>query len=82
MVGIYVARIKTGITKLIHLRNVASVTLNDTSITFYYNFPIVTGESYYERIQSKPAYDTFTWATEKEAKCEFDICRKALEELQ
>ncbi len=80
--GLYFAKLKCGTVKLIHLRNVASITYKKTSITFYYNFPCVTGENYYERVDSKPAYDTLEWGTEAEAEKEFERCTKAFEELQ
>lgn len=81
MTGIYITRLKTGVTKLIHLRNVTAVILENTSLTFYYNFPCVPGKTYYERLESKPAYDIFIWPTETDAVREFEICKKAMAQM-
>lgn len=82
MTGIYTTKLKNGIIKPIHLRNVSSITLNKTVVTFHYNFPCVTGRYYYESVKSEPAFDSFFWFSEEEASLEFEKCVKAFEELK
>lgn len=69
-------------TKLIHLRNVASITLQNSTLLFHYNFPHVRGETYYGGVESRPAFDEFTWTTEAEAVEAFEECKKAFQELR
>jgi hypothetical protein len=79
--GTYMIQFSNKVTKLIHLRNVSSVSLQNKLITIYYNFPCVTGESYYEKVESKPAYDSFEMPTHGEAQKEFEKIQKTFCEL-
>ena len=75
-------RFGNGMTKLIHLRNVCAVSIHQKTITFQYNFPCVTGESYYEKVESHPAYEKIVMPSEKEAEREFEVIRHEFDRLE
>ena len=81
MNGVFLIRLPNA-TKRIHLHNVASVQLQKTAIRIEYNFPCVTGKSFYEKVESRPAFEEFTWATEAEANTAFQECKVAFQELR
>jgi hypothetical protein len=82
MPGLFKITYNSGITKLINLRNVCAVSLQSRQITFQYNFPCVTGENFYARVESWPAYEMLEMPTEEAAEKEFEAIRKEFERLE
>ncbi len=82
MPGLYLIRYTNGLTKLINLRNVCAVSLHSRRIIFQYNFPCVTGENFYARVESAPAYEMLDKPTEEDAAKEFEAIRKEFERLE
>jgi hypothetical protein len=79
--GIHITKFGNGIMKLIHLRNVSSIALEKTTLTFYYNFPCISGDTYYEKYESKPAFEKIVYPTEEVAQNEFHKARQSFELL-
>ena len=82
MPGVFVVRFGNGVSKLIHLRNVCAVSLKHNTVTFQYNFPCVTGDTYYEKVESHPAYETIQMPSETDAEAVFEKVQKEFERLE
>ncbi len=82
MTGYFVIQFRNGLTKLFHLRNISTVSLQSKTIQIQYNFPCVVGDTFYGRVEPHPSYELIELETEENAKAQFVEIQKEFDRLE
>lgn len=63
-------------------RNISAISLNKNTIHIYYNFPCVVGDTFYNRVEPHPSYESIEIDTEENAKTQFAAIQKEFDRLE
>ena len=84
MTGTYIATFANGVKKLYNVRRLTSISLHNNTITLYYGFSKVDGQTVFGSgsIEGIQAHETLTWSSEEKAIQEFQKLQTCMEELK